>query len=164
MVSGRVAGLLDGMSGGFGFPFGCGAAVVAVLLAALAGPSPWYALVTLGLVVLLTALWSTAAAALGVAVVAWALDSGFVLGRAGELTFSAAAAVAALVFAALLASGFAARLASRPASPRIPAPRTPVPTPQSRVSAPQSREIALQSRESRLQSRESRLQSRESRA
>jgi hypothetical protein len=133
MVVGCVRSFLDGMSGGFGFPFGCVAAVVAVIAAALAGPSPWYALVTLGLVVLAAAFRTSIVAAAGVAVVAWALDSGFVLGRAGEITFSLAAAVAALVFAALLAFGFAARLISRsPVPVRVPAPRRPADVPAHR--------------------------------
>jgi hypothetical protein len=146
MVPVFCRGFLDGMSGGFGFPFGCVAAVVAVLSADVAGATghPWYALVTLGAVVLLTAFWTSVPAALGVAAVAWALDSGFVLGRAGELTFSSASAAAALVFAALVAFGSLARLASRtPAPLHLPSPRP-------------SREIALPSREFRLPSRESR--------
>ncbi|MGW5722902.1 hypothetical protein ACWEVP_42495 [Amycolatopsis sp. NPDC003865] len=115
------------MSGGFGFPFGCVAAVVAVVLADVAGATrtPWYALVTLGLVVLLTGVWSSVAAAIGVAVVAWALDAGFVLGRAGELRFDAASAVTAAVLAAALVAGWAARASRRPARVRIPAPRRP---------------------------------------
>ncbi|MBE1502018.1 hypothetical protein H4696_009118 [Amycolatopsis lexingtonensis] len=113
------------MSGGFGFPFGCGAAVVAVVLADVAGATrfPWYALVTLGLVVLGTAFRSTATAAIGVAAVAWALDSGFVLGRAGELTFDAASAVAAGVLAVAVVAGVLARV--RPVPVRVPAPRRP---------------------------------------
>ncbi|WP_290059837.1 hypothetical protein, partial [Amycolatopsis solani] len=104
------------MSGGFGFPFGCVAAVVAVVLADAAGATrfPWYALVTLGLVVLLTAYWSTGPAAIGVAAVAWALDSGFVLGRAGELVFGGASALAAGVLAAALAVGAVARVRPAP--------------------------------------------------
>jgi hypothetical protein len=131
-VPGLVRGFLDGMSGGFGFPFGCVAAVVAVLVAELCGATgqPWYALVTLGVVVLLTAFWSSAAAAIGVAAVAWALDSGFVLGRAGELTFSPPAALAALVLFAALAVGLLARLPAggigRPAG-RVDPPNTRVP-------------------------------------
>ncbi|WIY06820.1 hypothetical protein QRX60_24300 [Amycolatopsis mongoliensis] len=129
------------MSGGFGFPFGCVTAVVATLSADVAGATghPWYALVTLGAVVLLTAFWSSVPAAIGVAVVAWALDSGFVLGRAGELTFSPASAVAALVLAVLVAFGFLARLVSRPpALARIPAPRRPAEVPASRPLTPAS--------------------------
>ncbi|MEV7044250.1 hypothetical protein [Amycolatopsis sp. NPDC051061] len=137
-VPGLVRGLLDGMSGGFGFPFGCGAAVVAVLVAELCGATgqPWYALVTLGAVVLLTAFWSSVAAAIGVAAVAWALDSGFVLGRAGELTFSPPAALAALVLFAALAVGLLARLPAggigRPAG-RVDPPITRVPPSITRV-------------------------------
>ncbi|MFG1645857.1 hypothetical protein ACGFMK_36735 [Amycolatopsis sp. NPDC049252] len=112
------------MTGGFGFPFGCAAAVAAVLAAHVAGPSPWYALVTLGLVVLATARWTTFRAALGVLVVAWALDAGFVLGRFGELTFDAASAWSALILAGALALGLLT--ARRPRTPvRIPAPRRP---------------------------------------
>ncbi|WP_370966846.1 hypothetical protein [Amycolatopsis sp. cg9] len=111
------------MAGGFGFPFGCVAAVVAVVLADVAGATrfPWYALVTLGLVVLGTAFRSTAAAAIGVAAVAWALDSGFVLGRSGELTFDAASAVAAGVLGVAVVVGVLARV--RPGPVRVPAPR-----------------------------------------
>ncbi|MFJ7215819.1 hypothetical protein [Amycolatopsis sp. NPDC098790] len=114
------------MSGGFGFPFGCVAAVVAVVLADLAGATrdPWYALVTLGPVVLLTAFWSSVTAAIGVAAVAWALDAGFVLGRAGELRFDAASALAGGVLGAAVVVGLLAR--SRPRVPvRVPAPRPP---------------------------------------
>ena len=121
------AASLDGMSGGFGFPFGCVAAVVAVVLADVAGATrePWYALVTLVPVVLLTVVWSSVTAAIGVAVVAWALDSGFVLGRAGELRFDAASALTAGVLAAALVVGWAARASRRPARVRIPVPRRP---------------------------------------
>ncbi len=135
MLLGFARRFLDGMSGGFGFPFGCVAAVGAVLVAALAGPSPWYALVTLGAVVLLTAFWSSVAAAIGVAAVAWALDSGFVLGRAGELTFTPPAALAALALLAAFAVGVLARLAAgrigRPAG-RVDPPITRVPPPITR--------------------------------
>jgi hypothetical protein len=114
------------MTGGFGFPFGCVAAVAAVLAAHVAGPSPWYALVTLGLVVLATARWTTALAAFGVFVVAWALDAGFVLSRLGTLVFDAASARSALVLALSLALGLLTARITRPRPPvRIPAPRRP---------------------------------------
>ncbi|MDT7799382.1 MAG: hypothetical protein QOI78_2815 [Actinomycetota bacterium] len=114
------------MTGGFGFPFGCVAAVAAVLAAHVAGPSPWYALVTLGLVVLATARWTTLPAALGVLVVAWALDAGFVLGHFGELAFDAASAWSALILAGFLALGRLTAVLTRPGHPvRIPAPRRP---------------------------------------
>jgi hypothetical protein len=121
------------MTGGFGFPFGCVAAVAAVIVADLTGATahPWYALVTLGVVVALTAFWTSAGAVAGVAVVAWALHDGFVLGRAGELTFSHASAVAAVVFAAALLAGAAvSTLRSR------------APTVQARESTVQAREFA----------------------
>lgn len=132
--------LLDGMSGGFGFPFGCVAAVGALIAADVAGATgqPWYALVTLGAVVLLTAFRSSVTAAIGVAVVAWALDSGFVLGRAGELAFDAASALAAAVLGvAVLAGLLAAVVARLPRRVvRIPAPRRPSQAPASRAVTP----------------------------
>ncbi|GAB3166299.1 hypothetical protein GCM10027258_90200 [Amycolatopsis stemonae] len=129
---------LEGMSGGFGFPFGCVAAVGALIAADVAGATvqPWYALVTLGAVVLLTAFWSSAAAAIGVAAVAWALDAGFVLGRAGELRFDAASGLAAAVLAAAVVAGLLAAVVARAPRPvRIPAPRRPADLP-TRVSTP----------------------------
>jgi hypothetical protein len=145
------------MAGGFGFPFGCAAAVAALIAADLAGATayPWYALVTLGLVVLATAWCTTARATAGVAVVAWALDDGFILGRAGELTFTPASATAALVLALPLAAGLLAR-ATHWAQPP-----DPVSTPQSRESTPQSREPTLQAHVSSAQVRESSIQVRE---
>jgi K+-sensing histidine kinase KdpD len=121
------------MTGGFGFPFGCVAAVAAVIVADLAGATarPWYALVTLGAVVALTAFWTSTGAASGVAVVGWALHDGFVLGRFGELTFSPASATAAVVFAAALLAGTA-----------VSSLRSRVSTSRSRVSSIQAREFA----------------------
>ncbi|WP_206796448.1 hypothetical protein [Amycolatopsis sp. MtRt-6] len=118
----------------FGFPFGCVAAVAAVIVANLAGATghPWYALVTLGAVVLFAARRSSFAAATGVAVVAWALDTGFVLGRLGELTFDAPAALAALVLASTLVTGLLTRAVS---------------TAQSRVSTLQVRQPTVRVRE-----------------
>ncbi|MEV4056336.1 hypothetical protein AB0J55_34475 [Amycolatopsis sp. NPDC049688] len=126
------------MTDGFGFPFGCVAAVAAVIVADLLGAAshPWYALVTLSAVVLACA-YRSPAAATGVAVVAWALHTGFVLGRFGELTFGPASALAALVLASALATGLLARTT---------------------VSTLQSREPTLQTRESTVQARESTLQ------
>ncbi|MFI5592646.1 hypothetical protein ACIA5G_46890 [Amycolatopsis sp. NPDC051758] len=117
------------MSGGFGFPVGCAAAVAAVILADLAGATvyPWYALVTLGAVVLATGYRTSFSAAAGVAVVAWALHDGFVLGRAGALAFSPASAAAALVLTTALAAGVVAKAVTR-TPVRIPAPRRPAPT------------------------------------
>ncbi|SFW71870.1 hypothetical protein [Amycolatopsis australiensis] len=120
------------MSGGFGFPVGCVSAVGAVIVADLAGATgrPWYALVALGPVVAVTAFRTSVPAALGVAVVAWALDSGFVLGRAGQLRFDTASAIAASVLASALLVGVLAAALSRVVRPvRIPAPRRPAEVP-----------------------------------
>ena len=122
------------MTEDFGFPFGCVAAVAAVIVADLAGATgrPWYALVTLGAVVLAFAYRSSPSAATGVAVVAWALHTGFVLGRFGELRFDHASAVAALVLASALVTGAVARA---------------VPTRESREPALPAREPTVRARE-----------------
>jgi hypothetical protein len=129
------------MTEGFGFPFGCVAAVAAVIVADLAGATghPWYALVTLGAAVLAFASRSSPLAATGVAVVAWALHTGFVLGRLGELTFDHASGLAAVVLAAALVTGGLARA----------------------VSTSRSRESTLQVRESTLPAREPTVRVRE---
>jgi hypothetical protein len=116
------------MTAGFGFPYGCVAAIAAVIVADLAGAAghPWYALVTLGAVVLKAAFETSFGAAAGITVVAWALHTGFVLGRFGELAFDAAAALAAVVLTAALAAGTLAGLIARTPWPvRVPAPRRP---------------------------------------
>ncbi|WP_410645231.1 hypothetical protein [Amycolatopsis sp. lyj-346] len=137
------------MTDGIGFPFGCVAAVAAVIVADLAGATghPWYALVTLGSVVLAAAHRSSPAAAAGIAVVAWALHTGFVLGRLGQLTFDPASAFAALVLTAALLTGLLTRAA--------------VSTLQSRVSTSPSRESTLQAREPTVRVRESTVRVRE---
>ena len=116
------------MTAGFGFPFGCVAAIAAVIVADLAGATahPWYALVTLGAVVLRAAVLTTVGTAAGITVVAWALHTGFVLGRFGELTFGHASAAAAIVLTAALAAGTLTGLVARTPWPvRVPAPRRP---------------------------------------
>ncbi|MGW4063764.1 hypothetical protein ACWEGE_36135 [Amycolatopsis sp. NPDC004747] len=129
------------MTDGFGFPFGCVAAVAAVIVADLLGATshPWYALVTSGAVVLAFAHRSSFAAATGVAVVAWALHTGFVLGRFGELTFDRASGLAALVLASALVAGLVARAVS---------------SLQSRVSSAQARVSSIPVRESSVRVRE----------
>lgn len=117
---------------GFGFPFGCVAAVAAVMLAVFAGATryPWYALVTLGAVVLVVAVRTSFTEAAGVAVVAWALHDGFVLGRAGELRFDWPSAVAAGVLGLVLLAGAGAAVVGRaPLAVRVPAPRRPAKLP-----------------------------------
>ncbi|MET8850402.1 hypothetical protein [Amycolatopsis sp. NPDC004625] len=102
------------MTQGFGFPFGCVAAVAAVIAADLAGATahPWYALVTLAAVVLTFAHRGSPASATGVAVVAWALHTGFVLNRFGELRFDHASGLAAVVLATALLTGTLAHTVS----------------------------------------------------
>ncbi|WP_103352079.1 hypothetical protein [Amycolatopsis sp. CA-128772] len=143
------------MTDGFGFPFGCAAAVAAVIVADLAGATghPWYALVTLGAVVTTTAYRSPPPAA-GVAVVAWALHAGFVLGRLGELTFDPASALAALVLTTALVTGTLTRTA-------VSSLRTREPTVQVRESTVQVRESTVQTREPTVQVRESAVRARE---
>ncbi|GHG24052.1 MULTISPECIES: hypothetical protein [Amycolatopsis] len=150
------------MTPGFGFPFGCVAAVAAVIVADLAGATgrPWYALVTLGAVVLAFACRIPLTAAGGVAVVAWALHTGFILGRFGELTFGAPARLAALVLAAALAIGALTRAAST-LQVRKPASRSRQPTLQVRKPTLQARHPTLQVRKSSLGVRESSVRVRE---
>ncbi len=137
------------MTEDFGFPFGCVAAVAAVIVADLAGATghPWYALVTLGTVVLSAAYRDSPAAATGVAVVAWALHTGFVLGRFGELTFDAPARLAALVFASALVTGTLARATVSTLQVRQP-------TVQVRESSVPVRESSVQVRQSSVRVRE----------
>jgi hypothetical protein len=113
-----------------------------VIVADLAGATghPWYALVTLGAVVLAFAYRSSPTAATGVAVVAWALHTGFVLGRFGELAFDHASTLAALVLASALVTGTLARAAA---------------------STLQVREPTVPARESSIQVRESSVRVRE---
>ncbi|QRP48132.1 hypothetical protein [Amycolatopsis sp. FDAARGOS 1241] len=100
------------VTGGFGFPLGCVAAVAVAFGADAAGATshPLHALVPLALVVLAAAATTTPAAAAGVAAVAWGIDAGFVFGREGHLVFDAASGRAALVLGAVLAAGVLARL------------------------------------------------------
>jgi hypothetical protein len=125
------------LPGGLGFPLGGVAVVVAAIATDIAGATahPVYALVALVLVVLGAAAGTTPAAAAGVALVAWAVDSGFVLGREGRLVFDAASGRAALVLAAAALAGLAGSAIVRAARrsvvvPRlgvVPAPRMPEP-------------------------------------
>ncbi len=126
---------------GFEFPFGCVAAVAAVIVADVAGATghPWYSLVTAGAVVLACAYRSPLPTATGVAAVAWALHTGFILGRFGELTFGHASGLAALALAAALVTGLLAHAVS---------------TLQSRVSASRSRVSTLQARQPTVRVRE----------
>ncbi len=109
--------------GGFGFPLGCAGVTAAAIAADVAGGSghPVYSLVALGLVVAATATVTTVVAAAGTAAVAWAVHTGFLLGRAGQLVFDTASAQAALVFTIALVLGLLIARTQRPMI--VPAPR-----------------------------------------
>lgn len=111
----------DRLAGGFGFPIGCVGVVAAVIAADLAGATrhPWYSVITVGLVVLAMAGWTTVPAATGVALVGWALHSGFVLGRAGHLVFDGAAGQAAALLGVALVLGVTAGAAVRYQRPEV---------------------------------------------
>ncbi|MEC3979181.1 hypothetical protein [Amycolatopsis sp. H20-H5] len=140
----RTRTLPDGrLDGGFAFPLGCVAVVTAATAAGLSGAAarPGYALFALVLVVLALSAYTGPAAALGVTAVAWAVQSGFFVGRAGQLVFDAESARAALVLAAGGLTGLAlgavfrfVRAAGQVTEiPEIPAPRRPVPDPARRA-------------------------------
>jgi hypothetical protein len=84
---------------GFGFPFGVALAVVAAFGAVGVGAvgHPILSLVAVVAVVDVIAVLSTAGAALATAVVCWCVHAGFVLGRRGELAFTAQSRHDALV-------------------------------------------------------------------
>ncbi|MFC4086509.1 hypothetical protein [Amycolatopsis samaneae] len=132
------------LPGGFGFPLGCVASVVAVLAAELAGATarPGYALAALVPVILVVAAATSVTAAARTASIAWAVYSGFVLGRAGQLVFDATAGRAALVLGAALGAGLLGGFLVRAVrtarthllAADVPAPR-PSPEPRTRSAA-----------------------------
>lgn len=85
--------------GGFGFPLGFIAGIVATLLAVATGAAghPAWSLGLLALTVAAVAAVTSPAGALGTAVACWCLHDGFVLGRHGTLVLVPASAVAAAV-------------------------------------------------------------------
>ncbi|MGI5499309.1 hypothetical protein [Lentzea sp. CA-135723] len=83
--------------GGFAFPLGAALAVALTFLVAGARHEPVVFVVAMVAVVDLMAVLSTAWATLATAALCWCLHSGFVLGRLGELTFTAQSGHDALV-------------------------------------------------------------------
>lgn len=85
--------------GGFGFPFGVVLAVAAAFLVVAVGATgqPVLSVVAMVAVVDVIAVLSTARATLATAAVCWCLHAGFVLGRQGELAFTAQSRHDALV-------------------------------------------------------------------
>lgn len=84
------------------FPMGAGAAVVVTISTVLAGATahPWLALTALTAVSAVVAAATTLWASLATTAVCWALHTGFVLNRYGELTLDARTDHAAIVLAA----------------------------------------------------------------
>ncbi len=79
--------------------------VTAVAVAAGATHHPAEALLPLGLVTIAISLWTTWAGAVATAWICWALDSGFVLGREAQLTFSPQSQLAVLVLVGIALVG-----------------------------------------------------------
>jgi len=85
--------------GRFGFALGFATGVPVTILAVAAGATshPVWALITLTVAVAAVSAVTTLGAALGTAAVCWSLHSGFVLGRRGDLVFTAGSLRAAVV-------------------------------------------------------------------
>jgi hypothetical protein len=100
--------------GGFGFPLGFLAAILATAGAVAAGATehPERALILLAAVTAAIGWASTFRAAIGTATVSWALHAGFVLGRHGDLAFTPQALRDSLILVtvAVLASGLASAI------------------------------------------------------
>ncbi|MET3804552.1 hypothetical protein ABIB25_001547 [Nakamurella sp. UYEF19] len=92
-----------GIASGVGFA----GAIVATILAVAVGSThdPLWALVPLGVVTAGVASVTSWTGAVVTAWICWSLDSGFVLGREAQLTFSPAAGVAALTLVAVALAG-----------------------------------------------------------
>jgi hypothetical protein len=105
---------------GTGFPVGfCAASGVTVLAVAAGGTgNPQWTLAALAVTAAAVAATTTAPAAILTGATCWAMHSGFVLGRHGELAFTPDATIAAEVVAAAtllgLATGTAVRLRVTP--------------------------------------------------
>lgn len=89
-----------------GIAFVSAIAVTSLAVAAGATHHPVEALLPLGLVTAAVSMWTTVAGAVATAWICWALDSGFVLGRQAQLSFSPLSqqTVLLLVVVALLGS------------------------------------------------------------
>ncbi len=104
----RTAPMPAGIASGLGFA----GAIVATVVAVGVGSThdPLWALVPLGLVTAVVAFVTSWVGAVVTAWICWSLDSGFVVGRQAQLSFSPAAQVAALLLVAVaLLAGLAGR-------------------------------------------------------
>jgi hypothetical protein len=98
----------SGIASGVGFAGAIAATIVAVALHST--HHPLLALIPLGLVIAVVASLTSWAGGLATAWICWFLDSGFVIGRAAQLTFAPAAQLAALVLVSLaLVAGLGGR-------------------------------------------------------
>lgn len=88
-----------------GIAFASAIAVTALAVAAGATHHPVEALLPLTLVTAAVSGWTSWAGAVATAWICWALDSGFVLGREAQLSFSAASQQAMLVLVAVALLG-----------------------------------------------------------
>lgn len=90
------------MSGGVGAGVGFVGAIVATIVAVSIGATRHaaWALVLLAVVAAVVSMFSSWAAGLFAAVMCWAFDSGFVLGREAHLVFTPSSAAVALVLGA----------------------------------------------------------------
>ncbi|UKD59582.1 hypothetical protein L3Q65_23650 [Amycolatopsis sp. FU40] len=130
--------------GGFGFPLGCVAAVAAALAAKLASAYPGYAVVAVAIAVGAVAVITTPLAAGGAAAVGWAVLSGFVYSRAGDLVFTAATGWVAVILAGAAGFGLAAGAGWRAVRRERPAvAEAVVPTPRKAVESGHRRVASL---------------------
>ncbi|SDY81430.1 hypothetical protein SAMN05421504_10748 [Amycolatopsis xylanica] len=100
---------------GFGYPLGFVATSATTVGSVSANATEHHlrSLAALAVVVCAISLVTRARAGLGTATVAWALHSGFVLGRSGEIVFTDEAGIAAMVLACAGVSGILKPAAQR---------------------------------------------------
>lgn len=103
------------ISGGIGFPAGFLAATLVTVAAvgAQATAHPQRSLIPLVITVAVVAIVSTFRAALATAAVCWALHTGFVLNRRGDLVWTVQSAPAAALLAAVAITAYAVAIAVR---------------------------------------------------
>jgi hypothetical protein len=126
------------VNGRFGYPLGFMAAVTVtiVTVAAHATRHPLWSVAALAVVTAALATATTLPAVLATAAVCWALHAGFVLGRHGELQFSAASGGAAVLLLTVAVVAYAASRAARGLRVRRQADRHAVTIPAPRRSTP----------------------------
>ena len=111
----KTRNLAPPVSGAVGYPLGFLAAVTVTVVAVAAHGTahPQWTLMALSSTAAAVAAVTTLRAALATGAISWALHAGFVLGRHGELTFTATSAAAAAALGAAVALGYMVALAVR---------------------------------------------------